>query len=271
MSVVDDTVKMVRRELGDFSQPLRDSFVGQGTVGEFDLTETQISDLEVLRISNEGAATLVDGTDYHLDKVNGTLYLLGDINPLPVGTTIVASGTTYGMFSDEELAEFVEQAFMQHGANRTVAKRYRDQNGFIQYAEHKMGIDDLPEEEVFLLSLLATIEALWALTTDASTDVDIQTSDGTHVARSTRYAQMRNQIDVLTDKYETLCAQLNVGLHRMEVLHLRRVSRTTGRLVPIFRSREYDDNSVPLRILPPIDAHYADESDIPSPMFSGPY
>lgn len=271
MSVSTDAVTKVRRELGDFGQPFRDTYTGQGTVSEYDLTETQISDCQVLAVAGATTTSLVEGSDYRLDRVNGTLILSGQYSPLPVGTTLIVTGTTYGMFSDDELADFVHHAFLQHGANRMVTQRYRDQNGFIQYAEHKMGIEDLPEEEVFLLSLLATIEALWALTTDASTDVDIQTSDGTVVQRSTRYAQMRNQIDVLSDKYETLCSQLNVGLHRVEVLHLRRVSRTTGRLVPIFRSREYDDNSVPLRILPPVDSHYADESDIPSPAFSGPY
>lgn len=268
-TVLQDIVARTRRELGDFGQPFRDTFVGQGTTGEFDLSETQISDASVVAVSGGVSTDLVAGTDYDLDTVNGTLILRGAYDPLQRDSTILITGTTYGMFTDEELQEYANDAFLQHTANRTAQRRYRDQSGFIRYAEHQMTMNDLPEIEVFLVSLLTTIEALWALTTDASTDVDIQTSDGTVVNRSTRYAQMRNQIDVLTDKYETLCGQLNVGLHRMEVLHLRRRSRTTNRLVPIFREREYDDYSLPTRILPPIDSHYEDESGIPSQTYGG--
>ena len=269
MGVTEECIARVRRELGDFGHPFMDTLVGQGTTGEYDLTETQISAATVTKTDGSSSAVLVDGTDYTLDKVNGTLYLLGSLSPLPIGTILIVSATTYGMFSDDELGEYVHDAFIQHAAGRTVSKRFRDTAGFIRYAEHEMVIDDLPDTEIFLVSLLATIEALWALTTDASTDVDIQTADGTVVPRSQRYAQMRNQIDVLTDKYEDLCAQLNVGLHRIEVMQLRRVSRTTGRLVPLFSSREYDDIALPERLLPPIDTRYADDSGVASPVRAG--
>lgn len=271
MTVRQEAIAKVRRELGDFGQPFVDTFVGQGSTGEYDLTETQISNYTVTKTAGGVSAVLVEGTNFTLDKVNGTLYLLGTLNPLPVGTTVIISGTTYGMFSDAELGEYVDDAFIQHAAGRTVSRRYRDVNGFIRYAEHNMTMEDLPEAEIFLVALLATIESLWALTTDASTDVDIETADGTVVRRSTRYAQMRNQIDVLTEKYHDLCAQLNVGLHRIEVMNLRRVSRTTGRLVPLFASREYDDYSLPERLLPPIDTRHVDESGIASPLRAGQY
>jgi len=54
------------------------------------------------------------------------------------------------------------------------------------------------------------------------------------------------------------------------MFQLRRISRTTNRLVPIFQSREYDDTSRPERLLPPIDGdEYDDESGIPSPLYPG--
>ena len=117
--------------------------------------------------------------------------------------------------------------------------------------------------------MLATIEALWDLSTDASLDVDVHTPDGKSVPRSQRYAQMRNQITVLEERYNDLCAQINVGLHRMETLNLRRTSRQTGRLVPVWESREYDDTTPARRILPPVDNRHADESDIPSSLNAG--
>lgn len=270
MSNVADAIARVRRELGDFGQPFTDTLVGLGTDnGRWDLSETNISGATVLHLSGGVTTTLTEGTDYDLDTVDGTLYLKGALNPLPENDTIILSGKTYGMFSDDELAEYVNDAVIQHTAGRNVRTRVRDQSGFIRYTERSQTVDDLGPEEVFLVSLLATIECLWALTTDASTDIDIHTPDGTSVGRSVRYAQMRNQIDVLTDKYQDLAAQLNVGLHRIETLQVRRKSRATGRLVPLWESREYDDWSTPRRILPPIDDRYADESDVPSSLNPG--
>jgi len=147
----------------------------------------------------------------------------------------------------------------------------RTVEGFISYVDIPLTMVDLPPVEEQLLVLLVEIECLWALTTDASTDIDITTADGTHIARSQRYLQMRNQIDVLTDKYDTLCAALNVGIHRIEMSTLRRVSRTTGRLVPVYKEREFDDYTLPQRLLPPIDERNADESGIPSPAWAGFY
>lgn len=265
MSNLVDAIAKVRRDLGDFGQPFSNTFVGLGTDnGKWDLEATRIYNYTVLLFNGTNTTVLQKDTDYTVDEVDGVIYMSQSHTPLPVGQTIIVNGTTYGMFTDSELTEFVNDALIQHTSGKTVRQRIRDQNGFIGYLERAQEIDDLGPEEVLLVGMLATIECLWSLTTDASTDIDIHTPDGTSVGRSQRYAQMRNQIDVLTDKYQTLCAQLNVGLHRIETLNLRRVSKTTGRLVPLFESREYDDWDAPRRILPPVDNRYADEGDIPS-------
>jgi hypothetical protein len=89
------------------------------------------------------------------------------------------------------------------------------------------------------------------------------------VDRGQRFAQIQTQIGMLTDRYKTLCEKMGVGLYSIEVSNLRRVSRTTGRLVPLFREREYDDHSLPQRILPPIGPGHQndDESGVPSSVF----
>ncbi len=274
MSNLDVAIRKVRRDLGDFGQPFVDTFVGTGRDnGSFDLSETRVRDYRLLHLSGGETSVLTEGLDYSVDTTDGTLFLsnggVGGLNPLPVGHTLIFNGVTSGMFTDDEMAEFVNDAFQQHTSGKTVRVRIRDQGGFIRILERREEFDDLNEQEVILVGMLATIECLWSLTTDASTDIDIHTPDGTSVSRSQRYAQMRNQIDVLTDKYHDLCAQLNVGLHRVETLQLRRTSRQTGRLVALFESREYDDNDTPRRILPPVDNRYVDEGDIPSSLNTG--
>lgn len=89
--------------------------------------------------------------------------------------------------------------------------------------------------------------------------------------RSQRYHQVMAHIAALQQRYQTLSQQMNVGLYRIEMANLRRVSRTTGRLVPLYTEREYDDHTLPTRILPPIDNANEDRSGIPSPVFGSWY
>jgi hypothetical protein len=283
MAQVADIIARVRRELGDHEQPFRDTFSGTGfanssgsaTSGsdgsDYDLTETQITSITVDAVDSVGITRLVEPTHYTVDRVEGRIYLFGAYNPLPIGTTLLVNGTTSGMFTDEELTGYTNDAFLQHAADRTVSRRMRTPEGYISFVDYPMQLEDLPRAENQLLALLVEIECLWALTTDASTDIDITTADGTHVARSQRYTQMRAQIDILTEKYEGLCEQLNVGIRKIEMFTLRRVSRTTGRLVPIYKEREFDDMTLPQRLLPPIDARDLDDSGIPSPAWAGYY
>jgi len=130
-------------------------------------------------------------------------------------------------------------------------------------------LGSLPAIEEPLVTMLAVINCLWALANDLATDTDIQTAEGTNINRTAVYRQVRQQIDALTDRYQTWCGQLNVGLFRIETLKLRRVSQRTGRLVPLFVPREYDDHRYPTRELPPIDTQYEDNSGIVSPLWQG--
>lgn len=272
MATEADIVKRVRLELGDQPEPFRQTYRGTGSQDEFDLPVVRIStgSLRLFTVNTDGSTTdLVLDTDYTVDPETGVVRLTA--GPLARDVLLVAEGTAFGMFTDEELQHFVHDAVLQHTDQRYDTVRYRDEHGFIKYDRAAVTLENLPEVEHLPVAILATIEALWALSTDAATDVDVTTSEGTHVPRSQRFAQLRAQIDVLTDKYHGLCALLNIGLFRIEVGNLRRVSRTTNRLVPIYVEREYDDHSMPTRITPEIDARDADWDGPPSPANRGLY
>lgn len=266
MATEDTILRRVRLELGDQGEQFRTSYPGDGSTLTFQLPVQNLSpaNTHVFTISGSTITDLDSPADYTVDVRNG---LLEVEDVIPSGTLLVVEGLAYGLFSDEELLMFIHDATLQHMSGRTVDMRYRDAHGFIQYREVPMDLGSMPEIEDSLVAILATLEALWALSTDASTDIDVITGEGTHLPRSQRWAQLMRQIDVLDDKYRTLAQQLNVGLFRIEVLTLRRVSLQTGRLVPLFKSREYDDATYPQRLLPPIDAPNADDSGIPSPAF----
>lgn len=262
-------IDRVRMELGDTGAPFSDTFLGTGLVSNYDLTDFNVWNVNAVWIKNQVAVPLTANTDYALNTQEGRIFLIGAPSPLPQGDTLIVSGFAGGMFSDQELEVFIHDAVLQHTNGRYIKQRFRDSFGFIRYSEVPMDLSTLPEIEGTLVSMRATIDALWALATDASTDIDISSADGTTVPRSERYRQLRQQIDGMTERYNQLCAMLNVGLNRIEVGRIRRVSDTTNRLVPIFRDREYDDYRLPERQLPPIDDDNPDTSNIPSPIFGG--
>lgn len=267
MASVQDILKRVRSELGDLGEPFRQVVVGDDATTWVDLHGRNISTTGLQLLQLTGAtSTPLPANAYTLDATNGILQLNA---PVATGTSLIIQGTSYSIFADDELTVFVNDAVLQHCHDRVSENRYRGADGFIRYQETPMDLGTLPPVEDVLVALLATIEALWALATDAATDTDVVTAEGTHLSRGQRYNQLVNQINVLTDKYKTMCEQLNVGLGRIQQSTLRRVSRATERLVPVFAEREYDDYQLPERLLPPIDKPNEDPSGVPSPIYGG--
>ena len=107
-----------------------------------------------------------------------------------------------------------------------------------------MTLTKLAAVEQYPIAILAVIEALWALATDASFDINIFAPDGVTIPRSERYHQLVNMINQRQEQYRTLCSALNIGLWRLEIGTLRRVSRHTNKLVPIYMPQEIDDSYV---------------------------
>lgn len=271
MADMPGIIARVRSEVGDFGSPFRDDFTGGGELSIFDLSETNIVAAGVVAtLVVQGELTqLVQGTDYAVDSREGRIVLLGGRGPLQHDQMLMVSGAAEGMFTDEELTRYVTDALHQHVYGRTVQTRYRDSFGFIRYTDDPISLVTLPPVEEPLLAYLAVVNVLWTLATDAASDASISTAEGTSVDRAARYRQLMEHLDSIQGRYNALAQQLNVGLGRIEQFTLRRVSRTTNRLVPIFREREYDDAGYPQRLLPPVDEPDLDESGIPSSYIPG--
>jgi hypothetical protein len=273
MATLAGVIDRIRSEIGDLSAPFADTFTGDDELSSYDLSEVNVSTV-VAKVSSSSPAstvTLVADIDYVLSPAEGSILLINPaFSPLHHGQTLIVRGVSSGMFTDGELERYVTDALNQHTYGRMVTARYRDEHGFVRYDREPITLETLPPVEEPLVAYLAAINALWTLATDASTDVDVNTSEGTFVPRSQRYRQIMEHLGELQQRYNSLAQQLNVGLARIEQLQLRRVSRTTNRLVPIFEGREYDDASLPTRLLPPIDGEpLEDESGVPSPLYPG--
>jgi hypothetical protein len=59
-------------------------------------------------------------------------------------------------------------------------------------------------------------------------------------------------------EYKRHATALNIGFDRLEVFNLRRVSRNTNRLVPLYKSKELGDFSPMERLWPEIDSGIVD-------------
>lgn len=275
MATVSGIIARIRSEVGDFGSPFRDVFTGGGELSSYDLSETFVGGVSATVTSGSPPVNraLVAPADYVLDVPEGRIVLMGSNGPLRHGETLTVVGRGSGMFGDDQLGVYVQDALNQHAYGRSIKTRFRDQMGFIRYDEQPVVLGNLPAVEEPLLAYLASINVLWTLATDAASDIDISTSEGTFFPRTQRYAQLMAHIGDATSglqgRYNTLAAMLNIGLGRIEMFTLRRVSRTTGRLVPVFEPREYDDTTLPTRLIPPIDGQYEDDSGVPSPLFPG--
>lgn len=225
--------------------------------------------------TNTNDAPVMGGTTYWRDDTAIAYAVDPEIGqvflgqPLPLGSTLIFTGCAWSLFSDYELAQIAMDSVRQHVYAQEIEERYRDAHGFFDFRETAKTVQNLPMIEEPLVEMLTVINCFWALANDAATDTNIQTAEGTVIDRSTRYRQLMEQIAAMTARYQDYCGQLNVGLYRAETLQLRRTSYTTGRLVPLFKSREIDDHRWPIRLIPPVDHRYDDNSGMPTPWFWG--
>jgi hypothetical protein len=146
-------------------------------------------------------------------------------------------GQAYRYFTDSEITYYINVAFLEHSNHST------DSNG-----SRITQIALLPPIEEYPVVLLASTMAIYTLLNDTAFDIDIISPDGVSIPRSERFRQLNEMLQIRRDQYKELCAMLGVGLYRIETLVLRRVSRLTNRLVPIYRPQEIDDRSIAERV-----------------------
>ena len=184
-------------------------------------------------VSSITGTNTVNVSAVNTNTVSGTVTFT---NVPTENAVIIITGTSYRYFTTTELTTFVNTAVTQHTSNRTDA-----------YGS-EVTIANIPAVEEYPVALLAAVEALWALATDAAFDINIMAPDGVQIPRSQRFTQLSNIIAQRQQQYRDLCAALNVGLFRIEIGILRRISRTTNKLVPVYMPQEIDDSTKPERV-----------------------
>lgn len=231
MAVLADIVSRVRLELGDLPKQFTFTTTGDGATKDFDIKNKPVENSTLVVTVNNVAVTQPSG--YTVEKDLGIIHFA----TAPANnSTIRVVGTAYRYFTDDDIELFVNTAVEQHTHERT------DSMG------SQMTLFLIPAVEEYPLAILATIEALWALSTDASFDINIYAPDGVVIPRSERFRQLSDMIQSRTQQYKELCSALNIGIWRIEIGILRRISRTTNKLVPVYMSQEIDDSRRPERV-----------------------
>lgn len=240
MATITSLSDRLRSEIGDIGKSFVYQFTADGLTDRFLVPYSPLDGVNLV--------INADGIDVSptVEVEEQTGYIVFDAIP-DAGTNIVVAGNYYRYFTNAEIQQYVNTAFLQHSTNHTDA-----------YGR-SVTLQNLPALEEYPVVIYASTLALYALATDASFDIDIQAPDGVMIPRSERYRQLMQMIDVRKNQYKEICSQLGIGLYKIDVFSLRRISKTTNHYVPIWQPQEIDDASTPVRVYLPIPTYGAIE------------
>lgn len=233
MTSVSEIVKGARQHIRDFPTFFQVASTAKGVTYKMSHPNIDKTSLWVALGQQQGTPVtpLVLDTDYVVDERGGLIRLAN----IPSTTdTILIEGYYYEWFLDEDLAFFAK----------------------IVLNELNLGIDLNTENAaaaiVDLMAVGTVVEGLWSLLTEFSRDIDVHTPEGVSIPAHQRFQMTWTLWQEWESKYTAKSAQLNVGLGRIEVYKMRRVSYTYNRLVPQYRDKEIGDVSPPERLWQPI-------------------
>lgn len=230
-------LQAARDALADPRRFFEEELTGTGTKTVFRLGYTNIDpkDLTVVVAAN----TLRPNVSQGYEPVDLDEGYIRFANAPAEGAIITVSGFYWDWYSDTKLLRYIGYA----------ATNYSTAEGADRLA-------DLLEENGDLnviLGMAGAVEALWADWVASSREIDVSSPEVSIPVRQ-RFQQLSQMLPLVTQNLRDAEQALNIGRYKIEMFDLRRVSRTTNRLVPIFKEQEWDDFMIyPERILPPID------------------
>jgi len=236
VATIDSMANRLRYELGDIGRSFVYQFVADGTTNRFIVPYSPLDGIH-LAINVEG-----EDVSAEVEVEEATGHIVFDTTPA-AGDVVIVAGNYFKYFTESEICQYVNDAFEQHTTFHT------DSYG------RTMTIATLPTVEEYPVIIYASTLAMYTLATDASFDIDITAPDGVMIPRSERYRQLMQMIEVRKNQYKELCSQLSIGLYKIDVFSLRRISKTTNEYVPIYEPQEIDNKSYKTRVRLPIPTY----------------
>lgn len=231
----------LRTEIGDIGKSFVYQFTADGTTNRFLIPYSPLDGLNLSVLQDNVNVS----ANVEVEETTG--YIIFDTTPTE-GDSIVVAGNYYRYFTDTETEQFVSTAFAEHSAFHTDA-----------YGR-TVTLTNLPNIEEYPVVVYAATLALYALANDAAFDINVFAPDGVTIPRSERYQQLMQMVQARQNQYKELCSQLGIGMYKIDVFSLRRISKTTNRYVPIFQPMEIDDRDKLTRVYLPIPTYGAVEA-----------
>lgn len=228
MTTLAEVSSVARKLSRDFGTFFEINFATTGAT--LRLPHPNVEPTSVTVISNADSSYVEDFV------VNARSGLVKIPNPSQYTEGVYVSGMYYQWFLDEDLDFFSEIIMAEHMYHRPGADM-----------QSILGV------EVEVMGIGALVGALWSLLSEFATDIDISSPEGMSIPAHQRYQQVQALITYWEKRYEEKAAMLNVGLKRIEMHTLRRITRLSNRYAPIYRGREIDNPRPPIRVRPMID------------------
>lgn len=233
MSTVSEIAEIARNYLRDFPKFFQVSFDLTGRTYELGRTNIDVQTFWAATYTTGASVTApLTSSDYSLDHRNGVLRLA---QSYPAGSKLMVEGYNYQWIAPGDMEFYAQMAVHLNTHNLDI------------------DLDDASPAVKDVIGIQALVEALWALLTEFSRDIDVMTSESIHIPASQRYRMVQSLLDMWEGEYSRRAKALNIGLERIEVFNLRRISRTSNRLVPIYKAKEVGDFSPLERVWVPID------------------
>jgi hypothetical protein len=225
-------MELARNYLRDFPKFFQVSFDALGRT--YELGHNNIDPTTVWIATTTGAsATTLSSADYTLDHRNGILRL----SSTPAANTqLLVEGYYYEWILPEDLQFYAERSINFH------------------IPTIRVPLENASPAVLDVVGLGALVEALQALMTEFARDIDVQTSESIHIPASQRYSRLQDLCRQWEMEYRKHANNLNIGPERIDQFSLRRVSRTTNRLVPLYVAKEIGDYG-------PVDRIFAEKSE----------
>jgi hypothetical protein len=235
---ISEITEIARTYLRDFPKFFQVSFDALGRTYQLGHVNVDTESLWVASYipgTPSASVNTFSSSSYSVDSRNGVLRM--ETTPTP-GSKIMVEGYYYEWVTPMDLEFYAGRALQLHLHNIDVP------------------LENMAPAVIDVIGISAIVETLWALMTEYSRDIDIITSESVHIPASQRFRMVQSLLQYWEETYRKKAQALNIGLERLEIFTLRRVSRTTNRLVPLYKNREFGDYSPMERLWPEQDKGY---------------
>lgn len=219
LSPLQHTIELARNYLRDFPKFFQVTFDGAGRTFELGHLNVDAETLWIGTVLNS-VVTELTTAQYSLDARNGILRLT---STPATNTKIMVEGYYYEWMLPADLQFYAERSINFHKPTINIP------------------LEQASQAVLDVVGLGALVEALQALMTEYARDIDVMTSESIHIPGSQRFRMLQSLIQQWELEYRKHANNLNIGPERIEQFSLRRVSRSTNRLVPLYKAKELGD------------------------------